>query len=264
MLSRWLARRVDPGSKHRRGASGAIARHPPAVPPGIRIYAIGDIHGRHDLLDRMLLKIDAHAEADPCPRNVIVLVGDYIDRGPHSAQVLDRLVALSMGRDIVMLRGNHEAMMIDALSHPSRLASWISNGGRETLLSYGLDSSGQLNSPTSAANLSDQIFLNVPDSHISLLKTLDWTFLCGDYLFVHAGVHPDRSLHTQRPRDLLWIREPFLSWPADFGAVIVHGHSPVPRPEQHPNRINIDTGAYVTGRLTCLILKDTIQDFIQT
>jgi serine/threonine protein phosphatase 1 len=233
----------------------------PRVPKGIRIYAIGDIHGRVDLLDDVLERIDTDRMINPTSLSIEVYLGDYIDRGPASREVLDRLVARKRSFRGVFLKGNHESYLTNFPTNPSLLEDWQRYGGLETLASYGI-------TPTINAKAAEQVRLAaaldraLPKSHREFLSDLKSSFTCGDFFFVHAGVRPDISLAKQREEDLLWIRRDFLMSEDDFGKIIVHGHTPVLQPEIRQNRINIDTGAYATGRLTCLKLEDTRIEFI--
>ena len=233
----------------------------PKVPEGLRIYAIGDVHGRADLLDRVLLRIDDHQTAHPAIRPVEIFLGDYIDRGPASRQVLDRLSARSRARETVFLKGNHETFIEGFLNDPASLSQWRHNGGFQTLLSYELAPSANmdLTEQTTLAATFGQV---LPLSHRLFLGGLRPSFTCGDYFFVHAGVRPGIPLAKQREEDLLWIREDFLLCEDDFSKIVVHGHTPVRQPDIRPNRINIDTGAYATGQLTCLILEGDNTEFI--
>ena len=234
----------------------------PRVPKGIRIYAIGDIHGRADLLDEMLERIDADLATNPASLSVEVFLGDYIDRGPASREVLDRLVARKRTFQSIFLKGNHETYITNFTTNPSILEDWQRLGGLETLMSYGV-------APSINADAAEQVRLAsafdraLPDSHREFLADLKPSFGCGDFFFVHAGVRPGISLAKQREEDLLWIRQDFLLSEDDFSKIVVHGHTPVLQPEIRPNRINIDTGAYATGRLTCVKLEDDRIDFIK-
>ena len=233
----------------------------PRVPEGVRIYAIGDIHGRADLLEHTLNRIDADLASNPARDGIQVFLGDYIDRGPASREVLDRLVARNGSCQSIFLKGNHESYLTEFLSNPPILEDWQRYGGLETLMSYGI-------TPSINANAATQVQLAVafdqalPDSHRRFIGDLKPSFTCGDFFFVHAGVRPGVPLTKQREEDLLWIREDFLLYEEDFSKIIVHGHTPVPQPDVRPNRINIDTGAFATGQLTCLILEDDEVDFI--
>jgi serine/threonine protein phosphatase 1 len=227
----------------------------PRVPDGVRIYAIGDIHGRADLLDRVLNRIDADLAKNPVSNSVEVFLGDYVDRGPDSRQVLDRLVARKRTHRMVFLKGNHETYLAEFLSNPPILDEWQRIGGLETLMSYGITPS--INADTAAqARLAAAFDQALPESHRQFLGDLQSSFTCGDYYFVHAGVRPGIPLEKQREEDLLWIRREFLLYEKDFSKIVVHGHTPVQQPDIRPNRINIDTGAFATGNLTCLILED--------
>jgi serine/threonine protein phosphatase 1 len=225
------------------------------VPQGVRLYAIGDVHGCADLLDQILARIDADLVANPVSQPVEILLGDYIDRGPASRGVLDRLIARSKARTMVFLKGNHETYVERFLADPSVLGEWRQFGGLETLMSYGLLPyvNITLTEPDGVAAAFDDI---LPDSHRRFLSALRTSFTCGDFFFVHAGVRPGIALEKQAEEDLLWIRDDFLLCEDDLGKVVVHGHTPVRGPEIRSNRINIDTGAYATGRLTCLKLED--------
>jgi serine/threonine protein phosphatase 1 len=224
------------------------------IPNGIRIYAIGDIHGRADLLEGVLARINDHLSAYPVPRAIQVFLGDYIDRGQASRAVLERLVHLAKTQGLVCLEGNHESFLIEFLSQPDVLDSWRNFGGFETLLSYDLAPSLKMDR-TAKLELAAALKRAMPASHLQFLKALRKSFSCGDFFFVHAGVRPGIPLGEQQEADLLWIRHEFLSCQDNFGKIIVHGHTPVLKPEVHLNRINIDTGAYATGKLTCLVLE---------
>ncbi len=234
---------------------------PPRVPEGLRVYAIGDVHGCAELLHQILLRIDAHQASHPAIRSVEIFLGDYIDRGPASREVLDRLIARSRTREAVFLKGNHETLVENFLKDPAILSDWRHYGGLETLLSYGL-------APSVNMDLAEQTELAtafgqaLPEDHRRFLGGLRSSFTCGDYFFVHAGVRPGIPLAKQREEDLLWIRTDFLLCEAAFSKIVVHGHTPVREPEVRPNRINIDTGAYATGQLTCLMLEGTEKRFI--
>jgi serine/threonine protein phosphatase 1 len=227
----------------------------PRLPDKVRIYAVGDVHGRADLLDQVLSRIDADLAAYPDCQPIQVFLGDYIDRGPSSRSVLDLLINRSRTHKIVCLKGNHETYVFEFLRNPAVLPDWRQLGGLETLMSYGLK-------PPVKADAADQLELakalsaSLPKDHRQFLRSLAPSFTCGDFFFVHAGVKPGIPLAQQREADLLWIRDDFLLCEDNFGKVIVHGHTPVREPDIRPNRINIDTGAYATGRLTCLIIEN--------
>lgn len=229
-------------------------RKPPQIPPGIRIYAIGDVHGRADLLASVLLQIEVDIALHPVARPIAVLLGDYIDRGPDSKEVLDLLVAPGRTPEMVFLKGNHETFLINFLKVPTLLGNWRQYGGLETLVSYGLRP--PMNpSFNDQAKLARDLASAMPDSHRKFFDALPLTFACGDFLFVHAGIRPLVSIQQQTEDDLLWIRDDFLLWDKQFEKIVVHGHTPVLQPDVRFNRINIDTGAFATGRLTCMAIE---------
>jgi serine/threonine protein phosphatase 1 len=226
----------------------------PRLAAGLRIYAIGDIHGRADLLYQVFSRIDAHRARNPVLRPVIVLVGDYIDRGPASREVLDLLIARKLSHEMVCLTGNHEPYLLEFLQRPGRLREWSMLGGRETLMSYGIKPPMNADAQIQR-ELADALNATIPKSHVRFLANLPSCFICGGFFFAHAGVRPGIPLDKQRDEDLLWIRDDFLLHEDDFGKIIVHGHTPVLELDIRHNRINIDTGAYATGRLTCLVIE---------
>jgi serine/threonine protein phosphatase 1 len=228
-----------------------------SIPEGTRIYAIGDIHGRLDLLDELLARVDADMDRHPAPDAIRVFLGDYIDRGPDSKRVLDRLINHCEAQPTVCLMGNHEVFLREFLKNPDTLSIWSGCGGLDTLLSYGL--APRIAGQQELASDFDRV---LPASHREFLGNLRQYFICGDFFFVHAGVRPGICLTRQSEDDLLWIREDFLLCQDNFGKVVVHGHTPVPKPDVRPNRINIDTGAYATGILTCLVLESDKIRFI--
>jgi serine/threonine protein phosphatase 1 len=232
----------------------------PSLPAGIRIYAIGDVHGRLDLLDRLLGEADADLVSRPAGRAIFVFLGDYIDRGSQSRETVDRLIARREKREHVFLKGNHEQIALKCLSDPGLFDRWLRLGGTETLASYGVN----LGSKTRIAELQAAFHGALPQAHIEFLRSLPSSFECGDFFFAHAGVKPRVALKRQAEKDLLWIREEFLNSNEDFGKAIVHGHTPSHDIEVKPNRINIDTGAYATGRLTCLVMENASLSYIDT
>jgi calcineurin-like phosphoesterase family protein len=238
----WLQRTCGP--------AGEI----PKVPEGVRIYAVGDVHGRADLLHEKLCCVDADLAAYPHCKPLLVFLGDYIDRGPDSRTVLDLLIGRARSHAIVCLKGNHESYFRAFLQDPDVLIAWRRCGGLETLRSYGLTPSFNPDRDE-RVQLSRELDTALPPSHRRFLGNLASYFECGDFLFVHAGVRPGVPLAHQRDEDLLWIREDFLLCQEGFSKIVVHGHTPVRAPDVRPNRINIDTGAYVTGRLTCFIIE---------
>ena len=188
------------------------------------------------------------------PHSVEVFLGDYVDRGPASRQVLDLLIERGRTHRTVFLKGNHEALLANFIANPSTPGDWQRLGGLETLMSSGLTPLIKANARPQAG-LASAFDEALPLSHRKFLRDLKTSFTCGDYFFVHAGVRPGVALQKQREEDLLWIRHEFLLCEENFEKIIVHGHTPVQQPDIRSNRINIDTGAYATGRLTCLVLE---------
>jgi serine/threonine protein phosphatase 1 len=226
-----------------------------------RIYAIGDIHGRLDLLDRAIAAIHRDVEKRG-PAALTVTLGDYVDRGPQSRGVLDRLIENPFPTPYVPLKGNHETLLEDFLADAATGAHWSQQGGLATLQSYGIQVGGVLGMAYAKAR--DQFQAALPTAHMEFLRALRISFASGRYFFCHAGVRPGIPLERQRESDMLWIRDEFLTSTVNFGKIIVHGHTPVPEPEVLPNRIGIDTGAFATGRLTCVVLSAGAPRFLQT
>ena len=234
-------------------------RSAPAVPAGVALYAVGDIHGRADLLDRLHGAILADAAARPAAERWIVYLGDYIDRGEDSAGVIDRLVERPLaGFRAVHLCGNHEDFLLRFLMDESVAPHWLFNGGDATLASYGLAVDRDW------TRLQRNLRRALPRRHLAFLEGLALSHAAGDYLFVHAGIRPGLPLDRQRREDLLWIRGEFLDSTAPHGRIVVHGHSIAHEVEFRANRIGIDTGAYMTGRLTCLALAGSERRIIGT
>ena len=224
---------------------------------------MGDIHGRLDLLDKLLALISADVAQRPADKSIYVFLGDYIDRGLHSRQTIDRLIEHAAGHESVFLRGNHELIALKCLTDTALLDRWLRLGGLETLISYGLPAE-ILNNTKRTAALQVAFHGAMPQSHFGFFGDLRDSFACGDFFFVHAGVKPNVALSRQKQNDLLWIRDEFLSSARDFGKVIIHGHTPASEIQVMPNRINIDTGAFATGRLTCLVLEGESLSVIDT
>lgn len=244
----------QPGS---RGDERRSHRVSASLPHGVRIYAIGDVHGRSDLLSRLLGYIEVDLRERPVEQALTVFVGDYIDRGPHSRDVIDLLLHWRESNDAVFLRGNHETFLPRFLSDPKTLDEWRKYGGLETLLSYGLQPS--IN-PDKAEQerLAHQLASSLPKEHFHFLESLEPFYSCGDFFFVHAGIRPDIPIDEQAEEDLFWIREEFLAYEQPFEYFIVHGHTPVEAIDLRSNRINIDTGAFATGCLTCVVIEDSV------
>jgi serine/threonine protein phosphatase 1 len=242
---------------------GSAATRQPAVPAGYRLYAIGDIHGRDDLLAELLASIEADSSARPPAKTVIVFLGDLIDRGPASSQVIERLRTFRpAGVRLVFLAGNHEEVLVRILDGEARLIpDWLRFGGAECLRSYGGDP--QLLPKLAPEQAVNAIRAAIPPEHVAFLRSFDDTFRAGDYLFVHAGIRPGVPLAEQSPSDLRWIREPFLTDMAEHGFMVVHGHTIRENVEERGNRIGIDTGAYRHGVLTALALEGRDRWFLQ-
>ncbi|MGA9575903.1 MAG: metallophosphoesterase family protein [Lysobacterales bacterium] len=236
----------------------------PFVPKNRRIYCIGDIHGRADLLKKLHKKIQADAKNHK-GRNTMVYLGDYVDRGEQSRQVIDILLAQTLeGFDAVFLRGNHERAMLDFIDFPGAGAAWLTFGGREALKSYGIRLAS-ISKMQQLGELAQQLDDALPAKHRDFLtKTCKDSWRCGSYYFVHAGIRPGVPLDKQTQEDKLWIRDEFLGSTVNHGYIVVHGHSITYEPEMLPNRIGIDTGAYDTGILTCLVLQGNEQRLLQT
>lgn len=237
-----------------------------SVPEGTAVYAIGDIHGRADLLSDLHAPIADDPERGLCDRKVIVYLGDYVDRGSNSVGVIDLVMSGEpAGFEKVALLGNHERLMLDFLEDIERGPLWLRNGGDMTLRSYGVNPGpGPHLDPTHLTQLQTGLRTRLPERHFDFFNQLRLMHEEGDYLFVHAGIRPGVPLDQQAEEDVIWIRELFLRSPVDHGKVVVHGHTIMPEPEFQPNRIGIDTGAYYTGHLTCLALEGTKRRTIST
>ncbi|MDO9490535.1 MAG: metallophosphoesterase family protein [Sphingomonadaceae bacterium] len=236
---------------------------PHHVPERLRVYAVGDIHGRLDLFDRLMKRLEAD-RARWSGEAEVVLLGDYIDRGPDSAAMLDLLAADLPGwASWTLLKGNHEQAMLDSIDGDRRaLRAWLEHGGREALRSYGAPARIALGNDDEA--IVAELHARVPAAHIALLRRLQLTRRIGDYLFVHAGIRPGVPVEAQEERDLLWIRSEFLDCKDDHGCVVVHGHSITRDVSERANRIGIDTGAYASGKLTALVLEGERRRYIAT
>jgi serine/threonine protein phosphatase 1 len=247
----------------RRRSAAATSR----LADGLAIYAIGDIHGRLDLLTDLLARVAADAERHPGDqRRQLIFLGDYIDRGTESRGVVDALLDLSWpGFAPTFLMGNHEEAMLEFLDEQTDGAGWLTYGGLETLISYGVAIRRLPTDAVSAAEMREALRAAVPPGHIDFMRRCALSHVEGDYVFVHAGVRPGRALEQQNRQDLLWIREEFLRAPTALpGKVVVHGHTICDLPQDLGHRIDIDTGAFVSGRLTCLVLRGTARRFLTT
>lgn len=251
-----------------RPPASVAARRPARLPDGLRVYAIGDLHGRADLLDAMLARIAEHSATAPAvARQRVVLLGDIVDRGPDSRGAVERLLAPALpdGFEIETLMGNHERMMLDFLDDPTVGRPWLNNGGLATLTSYGVTPPLGSATPERLAPVRAELGERLPAEHRRFLEERPLWLEIGDYVFVHAGIRPGRPMSEQSPADLLWIRAPFLdSAEAFLDRVVVHGHSVTQEPELRPGRIGIDTGACHTGVLTCAVLEGSGRGLLQT
>ncbi|WP_209781302.1 metallophosphoesterase [Azospirillum agricola] len=238
---------------------------PASVPQGMRVYAVGDVHGRLDLLDQLLGQIARDADQAPDRMKYLVFLGDYIDRGPQSAHVIERLASgLPPVFGTVFLRGNHEETMLAFLSDIAAGPGWLTYGGDATLASYGLQAPAPDAPPEHLLEAQRLLNAALPPHHRNFLASLRSHLTIGDYHFVHAGVRPGVPLDRQDDGDRLWIRNEFLSSRTNHGKMVVHGHTIAPEPELRANRIGIDTGAYATNRLTALVLEGTDRRFLCT
>lgn len=239
---------LDHSPQNRSGPSGA---------KGYRAYVVGDVHGRLDLLEELLAKIHAELQHRPSAKTLLVFVGDLIDRGPSSAQVIERLRTYRHdGVRPLFLLGNHEEVLLRILEGDAELITkWRWFGGAECLDSYGVSSDDLVG--RTPQQMLEIVRKAIPKSHREFLETFDDTCRFGDFLFVHAGIRPGTQIEEQRQTDLRWIREPFLLDNTDHGFVVVHGHTISSEVELYPNRIGIDTGAYKTGILSALAIEGT-------
>jgi serine/threonine protein phosphatase 1 len=229
-----------------------------AVPPGVRVYAIGDVHGCLDELNRVLEAIDQDVGSHR-GKSELVFLGDLVDRGPQSAEVIERILGGGLPTDSsAVIMGNHEQAMLECYrGGVATYGSWLQFGGVQTLESYGLGRE-EIFAPT--FDLAAAMRKSIPPMHIQFLVSLKDYVRHGDYVFVHAGIRPGVSLEDQSARDLRWIRREFLEDTTDHGFMVVHGHSIVPKVEFRENRIALDTGCYFTGQLSALSIEnDTVK-----
>jgi len=213
------------------------------------------VHGRADLLAQVLDRVTVDLRKNPLPYPTLVFLGDYIDRGPASCRVVDHLLYISRHFQTIFIKGNHENCLLEFLNDARTLPRWVKNGGLYTLRSYELFTNDCHKSGEQKRIAEAMLERLHVAGHMDFFSKLRTSYCCGDFFFVHAGVRPHVPLDEQSEADLLCIRNEFLDYKKDFGKLIVHGHTPVSMPEVRPNRINIDTGAYVTGRLTCLVIE---------
>ena len=223
---------------------------PASLPAGQRVYAIGDVHGCAARLDALHTQIRDDLAARPVAEATVVHLGDYIDRGEDSAGVLARLLRpfpADPAPRLVNLMGNHEQMMLAALdgAEGESVLHWLSNGGADTLASFGV-------SPRTPPSRWRE---HIPAALLAFLRGLGWVHRQGGYVFVHAGLRPGVVMEKQTREDMLWIREPFLSFKGELPGVVVHGHTPERSATVRANRIGVDTGAVMGGVLTCAVLE---------
>lgn len=248
----------------RRAAANLAPTRAFTAPADKRLYAVGDIHGRLDLLDDLLGRIERDIRDRPIAETTVVFLGDLIDRGPDSAGVIDRLVMLNgFPARILLLLGNHEEILLRVLEGEPGLAyDWLGFGGDACVESYGLSAASlKAMSETRIAALLRE---TIPPAHIAFLKDAGDTIRFGDYLLVHAGIRPGVSIENQQPHDLRWIRQPFLSDAHDHGCLVVHGHTISDGVDRRVNRLGIDTGAYRTGVLTAAVIEGSDLRFLDT
>ncbi len=250
----------------RAARSEPVATAPSAMLPGVVCYAVGDIHGRLDLLQAMIERVEADAATLPATRRVAMILGDCIDRGPDSKGVIQRLIEWRDAGpfEVQVLKGNHEATALDFLQDAGAGQGWSSFGGDATLASYGVAAPRMRNDMQGWEAARDAFGHALPPSHLRFLETLPTMQVLGDYVFVHAGLRPGVPLEEQSDRDLLWIRGEFLQSPHTWEKVVVHGHTPAGEPQDVGEyRIGVDTGAYATGILTAVRLWNVQRQFIQ-
>jgi serine/threonine protein phosphatase 1 len=228
-----------------------------------RLYVIGDIHGRSDLLERIVREIERDLSRDPAGECVAVTLGDYIDRGPDSRGVLDRLACNPFPMPYIALKGNHEQLLETFLREPEIIGHWRQLGGIETLRSYGVPVEG-LTANGGSIEASRALRAALPKEHLGFLQSLRLSLDLDGYFLCHAGIKPGVPFDKQSADDLLWIRDEFLMSTMDFGKIVIHGHTPTQEPQVLSNRINIDTCAFATGRLTCLVLDKNNRRFLST
>lgn len=237
------------------------------TPPDTVIYAIGDIHGRLDLLTAIHDRISADAVQRSARRKIVVYLGDYVSRGADCRGVVDRVREwLPAGFERITLKGNHEDLLLSFLGGDLDMGRhWFDYGGLEALTHYGVAIPDRLaRDDASVSVLRDRFAAVLPRSHLEFFRSLPISFRSGDYYFVHGGIRPGVPLDEQSDHDRMWIRKSFLDSDADHGAVVVHGHSISAQPVIRQNRIGIDTGAYHSGVLTCLLLEGPLREFLRT
>ena len=245
-------------------------RAPPALPaaclpPDTRIYAIGDIHGRNDCLEKLLVQIATHLAKHPIASANIVFLGDYVDRGAHSKQVINSILTLQTADiPVTCLMGNHEWALLRFVDGTMSYDDWYPWGGDSTLESYGIAPPPPENDTEISETLRQAFIASLPAPHLTFLRNLMLHYQCGDYLFVHAGLRPHVALEAQKIDDILTIRGDFLRHPVTLPQTIIHGHTIFASPHIRPRSIGIDTGAYASGRLTAIMLEGSDYHFLTT
>ncbi|MEJ1118175.1 metallophosphoesterase family protein [Phyllobacterium sp. CCNWLW109] len=231
-------------------------------PDKLRVYAIGDVHGRLDLLQEMHRRIYMENEKSPPFDWVVVHLGDYVDRGLHSCGVIDFLInGQRKNHRILALAGNHEVGFVDFLNTGDAYGVFARCGGRQTGLSYGVNI--DFNNELSVASGHEALKRAVPNSHLNFIRRLPRSMVFGDFFFCHAGIRPGIALERQSQEDLIWIRSEFLDDQRPHSKIIIHGHTPATEVEIRPNRINLDTGAYASGRLSAIMIDGPNKTFLE-
>lgn len=236
-----------------------------SVPHGRLIYAIGDVHGRADVLADLLATVKKDAEGLGASERELIFLGDYVDRGPDSRGVIEQILALDgePGVSVLALKGNHEEAMLEFMKDASFGPVWAQHGGGATLRSYGVEPPANRMDDTQWQRAQGELAAAMPAEHKRFLEGLTTHCKRGDYVFVHAGIRPGVPLEEQTERDMLWIRREFLEHGKPLGHVVVHGHTPESQPFAGPHRIGVDTGAYYSGRLTAVRLWGNERSFVQ-
>jgi serine/threonine protein phosphatase 1 len=237
----------------------------PSAPSETRIYAIGDIHGRLDLIERLHQEIRTDIIGCKSKRKLIVYLGDYIDRGFHSREVIDYLISNPMqGFETIYIKGNHEYAMQLFMGYPDKMAAWLNWGGASTLQSYGVNFYTAQNTMKSLKLIAEELSNGVPQSHKDFLHNLHLFHAEGDYLFVHAGIRPGKDLRKQTIEDLTMIRDEFIYSPVEMEYRVVFGHSIFETPFVQKDKVGVDTGAYFSGKLTAAVIEGAELRFIST
>lgn len=236
-----------------------------SVPDGAVVYAVGDIHGRADLLRALLQAIVEDATSAPEQRASVVFLGDYVDRGADSKSVIDQLIEFRRRLEVGshFIRGNHDQTLLDFLEDPTVGPSWLEYGGRETLVSYGVEPPAVRAGAGAWEIAADALAQAMPLSHVAFFRATSLSWSCGDYFFCHAGARAGTPLERQTPRDLMWLRHDFLDDDRQFDKVVVHGHTPAAEVHSDARRIGVDTGAYATNILSAVRLENAERSLIQ-